>query len=299
MPKGTHDPLVYRLCQILIKLNQGEKLYRDSLASEFGVTTRTIQRDMNVRFAYLPIERSGACYWLDPAYLGKLTAKEVRRFAELSGVAGLFPSLSTDFLRDIFDSRIQSALLVKGHHYEDISGLGKEFRVLEESIIARRCVSFDYRRDTTKSYASVQPYRLINNKGIWYLAGVHDDKIKTFAFTRIEGISILEQPYAVDDAINKKIESEDGIWINNNQYKVEIKVSREAADYFRRRTLIAGQIIEKELECGGVLVSATISHASQIIPIIRYWIPHLRVISPVSMQKEIETTIQDYLAVVT
>jgi hypothetical protein len=29
-------------------------------------------------------------------------------------VRGLFPSLSDEFLRDIFDTRIQSALLVKG-----------------------------------------------------------------------------------------------------------------------------------------------------------------------------------------
>lgn len=53
-----HDTLVYRLAQILIKLNQGEKLDPQALAAQFNVNLRTIQRDLNERFAYLPLERT-------------------------------------------------------------------------------------------------------------------------------------------------------------------------------------------------------------------------------------------------
>lgn len=54
MASDNHDTLVYRLAQMLVKLNQGEKLNPQALADEFGVNLRTIQRDLNVRFAYLP-----------------------------------------------------------------------------------------------------------------------------------------------------------------------------------------------------------------------------------------------------
>ena len=47
---STHDTLVVRLAQMLVKLNQGEKLDPVSLAQEFGVNRRTIQRDLNERF---------------------------------------------------------------------------------------------------------------------------------------------------------------------------------------------------------------------------------------------------------
>lgn len=57
MSKGNHDTLVYRLSEMLIKLNQGEKLIPSNLADEFGVNIRTIQRDLNVRFAYLPLKK--------------------------------------------------------------------------------------------------------------------------------------------------------------------------------------------------------------------------------------------------
>lgn len=44
MNLGHHDTLVYRLAQMLVKLNQGEKLDPQDPASEFGVTLRTITR---------------------------------------------------------------------------------------------------------------------------------------------------------------------------------------------------------------------------------------------------------------
>ena len=121
-PAAHHDTLAYRLTQILVKLNLGEKLDPLALADEFAVNLRTIQRDLNERFAYLPLEKLNGRYHLDPAYLGKLSLRDVARFASLAGVRGLFPSLSDDFLRDIFDSRIQTTLLVKGPHYEDLGG---------------------------------------------------------------------------------------------------------------------------------------------------------------------------------
>jgi hypothetical protein len=113
MSDRSHDTLVYRLAQMLVKLNQGERLDPQALADEFGVNLRTIQRDLNERFAYLPLEKTDGRYHLDPAFLGKLSTRDIERFASLAGVRGLFPSLSDEFLRDIFDARIQSALLVK------------------------------------------------------------------------------------------------------------------------------------------------------------------------------------------
>src|SRR5690606_35383189 len=53
--KGHHDTLVYRLSQMLVKLNQGEYLDPKSLSDEFGVNLRTVQRDLTERFAFIPL----------------------------------------------------------------------------------------------------------------------------------------------------------------------------------------------------------------------------------------------------
>jgi predicted DNA-binding transcriptional regulator YafY len=296
MTTGTHDTLVYRLAQILVKLNQGEKLDPLSLADEFGVNLRTIQRDLNVRFAYLPLQKTDGRYHLDPAYLGKLSTRDIERFASLAGVRGLFPTLSDDFLGDIFDSRMQSALLVKGHNYENLSGKEELFRQLERAIVARCHISFEYAKDEgNKAYSAVSPYKLINHKGIWYLVARDGEKVKTFSFSKIERLQQLETRFPIDTSIDTMLKEEDGIWLGEEKKEIVVKIDAAIAGYFKRRKLIANQVIEKELEDGGLIVSAKVGHVNQVLPIVRYWIPHIRIISPEGLQAELDQELRGYL----
>jgi len=296
MANNHHDTLVYRLAQMLVKLNQGEKLEPRTLAEEFGVNMRTIQRDLNQRFAYLPLEKIDGRYQLDPTFLGKISIKDIQRFASLAGVKGLFPSLANDFLRDIFDSRLQSALLVKGHNYEDIGDKGFLFRDLEKAIIAHHPVSFSYMKpEGLKSYQSVSPYKLVNHKGIWYLVGQDGEKIKSFSITKLSNLLTLETFFVWDSKIDTHLAEDDGIWLSDAKQEVVLKVRTEVAGYFKRRKLIANQVIEKELEDGGLIISAKIGHTNQILPIVRYWIPNIRIISPEYLQVEIDKGLNEYL----
>jgi len=296
MPSNTHDTLVYRLAQTLIKLNQGEKLDPHELAEEYGVNMRTIQRDMNVRFAYLPIEKTEGRYHLDQTFLGKLSTKDIDRFATLAGIHGLFPSLSDDFLRDIFDKEMQASMLVKGHNYEDISGKEKEFRELEKAIVGCLWVNFDYRKkEDFQNYQNVAPYKLVNQKGIWYLAAVDGEKLKTFSFNKMSHIVITDSWFKKDKSIEKVLVEEEGVWLSENKIEFVLQVDQQVAGYFKRRKLIANQVIEKELEDGGLIISAKVGHANQVVPIVKYWIPYLRIISPESTQKKIETELRAYI----
>ncbi len=280
-----------------MKLNQGERLDPHSLAGEFGVNLRTIQRDLNERFAYLPLEKVDGLFRLDPTFLGKLSTKDIERFATLAGVQGLFPSLSDNFLRDIFDERMQVALLVKGHNYEKLSGKESLCRDLEQAVVARRHVTLDYNKDDgVDTYVALAPFKLLNHKGIWYLVARDHDKLKTFAFTRIAQCHLLDSRFEPDPGIEAKLVAEDGIWFGQHTMEVVLKIATEVAGYFKRRRLIANQVIEKELEDGSLLISARVGHANQVLPIVRYWIPHIRIISPEFLQVDMERGLATYLA---
>lgn len=294
---SDHDTLVYRLCNILGKLNQGEKLDPQRLALEFNVNPRTIQRDLNERFDYLPLVKTDGLYHLDTAFLGKLSLRDVEHFASLAGVRGLFPSLSDDFLREMFDVRIQSTLLVKGHEYEDLGGKALDFTQLQQAIVARHRVSFSYQKpQELKSYTDVQPYKLVNKDGIWYLAGKDGDKLKAFTFTKIDRLLTSGSTFTVDVAVEKSLAAEDDIWLNDKKIEVVLKIASPVAGYFKRRKLVANQVTEKELEDGGLIVSSKVAHINQILPTVRYWLPHIRIISPEGMQAEMEREMQAYLA---
>jgi predicted DNA-binding transcriptional regulator YafY len=294
--RADHDRLPYRLTQILIRLNLGEQLDPHALAEEFNVSLRTVQRDLSERFGYLPLEKTDAGYRLDPGYLGRLQVQDVERFACLAGIRGLYPALSNDFLRELLDSRIESALLVKGHNYEDLGDRIHTFRHLERAILNREKISFGYQKDEgQKLYADVEPYRLINHSGVWYLAAMDADKLKAFSFSKIDRLLVSRVTFARAPHIEQLLLEEDSIWLNEKKTEVVLKVTREAASYFRRRKLIACQVLEKELEDGGIIVSGKVAHTNQILPIVRYWIPNVRVISPAGLQAELDKQLQTYL----
>lgn len=293
---SDHDTFGYRLIQILKKLNQGEKLDPKALAEEFNVNLRAIQRDLNERFAFLQLEKTNGLYHLHPTFLGKLSLRDVEHFARLAGVSGLFPSGADDFLREVFDARVQTALLVKGQHYEDLGGKEHSFRQLEQAILARQKITYDYRKNEgTKSYADVEPYKLVNHDGIWYLAGKDGDKLKAFTFSKIDRLQVSDATFTADPSVETTLAAEDDIWLNNKKLEVVLKIAAPVADYFKRRKLVANQVIEKELEDGGLIVSAKVAHINQILPTVRQWIPHIRIISPEGLQAEMEREIRSYL----
>jgi hypothetical protein len=105
----------------------------------------------------------------------------------------------------------------------------------------------------------------------------------------------LDSFFDWDANIDNQLAEDDGIWLSDAKQEVVLKVRAEVAGYFKRRKLIANQVIEKELEDGGLIISAKIGHPNQILPIVRYWIPHIRIISPEELQVEIDKGLNEYL----
>lgn len=295
MSQSGHDLLAWRLCAILQKLNQGERLNIDQLAEDFGVHRRTIQRDLLERFAFLPLEKIGGLFALSPAYLGRITIRDVEHFAGLAGLNGLFPGLDTQFIRELFDSRLQDTLDIHGGNYEDLQQRIDDFRALQNAIGQRCMVRFCYRKADGDKWVEVAPYRLINNSGVWYLAAADRGQPKAYAFGKISALTCLNTHYETDPNIESMLDEEDSIWLNEKKTEVVLTVAPAAAIYFRRRKLVAQQVIEKELENGGLIVSGKFAHPDQILPIVRYWIPHVRIVSPEDWQAEMEKQIQAYL----
>jgi predicted DNA-binding transcriptional regulator YafY len=285
-----HDKTAFRLASILIKLNEGEHPSVDELAVEYGVHKRTIQRDINERLSYLPIQKENGHISLDPSYLGKLSNDELRSFAALSGVKSLFPTLENTFLRRIFDDTVRSAYLVKGHSYENISGKEETFKRIEEAIIDHKKMTFWYK----STQRTVEPYHLINQKGIWYLAAV-EEKLKSFSVMKMFDPIITGEPFTLDSTITESIEQSETQWIGTQTKEAVFQIDSEAATYFRRRNLIPNQKIEKELEDGGVIVSGRFTDDKQALNIVGYWLPHIRVLSPESLNKQFHKQIQKYL----
>ena len=295
MPPSQHELLAWRLAAILQKLNEGEILDIDQLAEEFGVHRRTIQRDLMERFAFLPLEKKDGLFYLDQAYMGRLGYRDIQRFAGIAGLSGLFPSLDTAFIREFFDTRLKETFDVHGQNPEDLRHRSEDFRRLQQAIREHRRIVFAYTKPEGEKIVEVAPYRLINNGGVWYLAATDDGQIKAYAFGKIRALNLREERFTPDNALVALLDEEDSIWLNEKKTEVVLTVAAEAAIYFSRRKLIAQQVIEKTLEDGGQIVSGKFAHPNQILPIVRYWLPHVRIVSPATWQEMLEADLKDYL----
>ena len=220
MAHGQHDTIAYRLSQILIKLNQGDHLDPAELADEFGTHVRTIQRDLKVRLAYLPLLKTRGRYHLEAVYLGKLNFKDIERFSALAGVKGLFPSLSREFGK-----------VIKGM---DVVG-------------------------------------------------------------KIRSVQVQIETFSRDTSVETSIQTEEGIWHSPQSQKVLLSVAPEAAEYFKRRQLIPHQEILRETADGALIVETTVGHPNQILPIVRYWIPSVRILSPEEWHEHLVEQLSGYL----
>lgn len=289
MGGAKHDKLAQRLAMILERLNEGACVRIEELAEEFGVSTKTIQRDLFERFAFLPLKKEDECYKLEEYYLGKLSFKDIQNFALLSGVRSLFPKLDKEFLRELLDGAIASAYMIRGCESEKIEERSREFFMLQEAILEHLVVEFEYRGKKRR----VQPYKLSYFNGFWYLIGI-EEKIKTFMLSKIKGLRVTKEHFEYQAEVAKKIESEDDIFFDSMMIDVVLEVDNEVAHYFKVKKIVPYQEILKETK-EGLIVSSKVAYDEVLLSIVRYWIPHVRIISPKWMQERLIKQLQGYI----
>ena len=292
---SIHERLADRLANILTKLNMGYQLSIKELASEFGVSTRTISRDFDRLNTYLPLLQDNETkrYYLEVNYLGKIAPKDIRNFAQLSGIGHLYPSLDMSFLRELLDSRSHQIYNVKGYSFEDASQFKELFKVIGKAIQEHSQIGFVYKGEPRL----VQPYRLIHHHGSWYLAAVRKDQLRTY---RISHIQLMHSPhensqFVPDPNIVKLVENDDSIWFGQDKQEIILSIDSQVAFYFKQRSILPEQQIVKELNDGGLLVSSKINHDMQLLPLIRFWIPHLKIVNPEGLQEELEIGLKEYI----
>jgi predicted DNA-binding transcriptional regulator YafY len=232
-------------------------------------------------------------FYLDSNYLGKIAPKDIRNFAQLSGISHLYPSLDMSFLRELLDSRAHQIYSAKGYSFEDASQFKELFKVLGKAIQEQRQIGFLYKGESRL----VQPYRLIHHHGSWYLAAVRKDQLRTYRISHIQLMHATHEypQFIPDQDIVKVVEDDDSIWFGQDKQEIILSIDSQVAFYFKQRSILPEQQIVRELGDGGLLVSSKINHDMQLLPLIRFWIPHLKIVNPERLQDEMEKGLKEYL----
>lgn len=291
-PRGAEsrnkgEMLAQRLSYILARLHQGEKIDKHELAQRFSVDVRTIERDLNQRLGDIAHNPKGEGWTLRPHACSTIPASTLNEYADMAGTSKLFPDSSLSYLlQQLKIPARQRALHVQPVPQESLPRHDQRFAQLQAAIEQCHECRFTYKGKPRQA----QPYRLIHKHGIWYLAAVESQRLKNFSVALIDSLSVdTASRFAPQQQHLEYIRAKDDVWFTTETTEVLLRVAPEAAHYFARRELLPDQ--QHRLDGDqSLLVTTRISHPNQLLPVVRYWLPHVRILKP---QQWHETLLQE------
>ncbi|GAA6173837.1 hypothetical protein NBRC116592_35070 [Colwellia sp. KU-HH00111] len=278
-----HDTLAKRLGLILTRLNTGERLTLADLSMEFNVTQRTLQRDFNERLNYLPIERDGSTYFIDVKYLGRQGKQDVKPILEILGLSSIFPSFDALSFTRLNDNQV-APFLFRELKIEDVSSYEETFKLLTSAIQNNQIIRFCYKQ---KTYRDVSPYRLVNDRGWWYLAAIHNDTLKSYKVAQVSKVDVASQHFKRRKEVDDHVIDGSMIWLTDSPIEVVLRIDTSIASHFRNTNILPEQKLLKILDDDSLLVTSTITNQKQIIPILKYWLPDIEILSPVELKQSL------------
>jgi len=301
-----------RILYILKKLSTHEKVCTKRMVNELAESERNIQRDMKLLKEFLGeglvgIERG--CYQLlHKHYFSDMLkehhdTKELVNFLEL---LSLMDSRSLQFLeRQEFDflkhiKKDASQIYTIFDH--PIGELHKSSFIvqLKSAISQRRYCDIIYKEKEPRQLKNIQPQRILYARNNWYLAAMTQNYklnggFKLFRINFIEKLTLQRKTFHRDLQAEEHIKSLQSLFhdFRRPDYEVIVRADKEVARYFRVKKYLSSQKILK-VEEGDLILSFMINNDMEIIPLIKTWLPHLRVISPSSLDATIRDLIKLY-----
>ena len=296
----------------------------DDLASQCGVTTRTIRRDLQaLEEAGFPIyddrtRDDGRTRWIinGQAFKGLSAGLTLSELCALYFSRSLVESLSGTPFRDDVDrafEKLTAALTPHMQRFLDqlprvLSAKSQpqaiadaslrtriEARALEATLHQRQAEITYYSKssDRTKAYL-VHPYRLAYAQGALYLLAYVPEyaEVRTFAVDRISELSLREDSFTpIEELPDEAFPHSLGVH-SGPPARVEIEFQPAAADYVRTRTWHASQQL-RETDNGGVAMTLDVCLDRALESWILSFGPFARVVSPERLMRTIADQFQE------
>ncbi|PAF45527.1 WYL domain-containing protein [Helicobacter sp. 11S02629-2] len=286
----SHDKIAMRLAQIITKLNDGEELDLKDLAREFNVSIRTIQRDFNDRLTSLPLDKTSGIYKLEEHSLGKLSYKDIKNFAAVSGILNLYPQLSNEFISSLLNKGANTPYKININTYEELQARDKDFEKLNDAILNHNVITFTY----SDKKRELNPYKLINNNGIWYLAGTEEEDLKMYAFSKIQKLKVLNKTFSSKEELVQKIETNNANWFAQKVTEVTLEIKKPLIEFFLRRKILPNQKIVKQSE-EKLVLSTNVAYEEEMLGVVKRGIPHIKILKPKDLNDKLKALLKAYI----
>jgi len=306
---------VIRQWKILKTIEAGRWTGAAALAREYGVTERTIRRDLEaLQEAGFPLyddRQDGKKVWrLIDGYKQRLTQSFTlselaalyfsRNMLSFLGGAPFASDLEAAFakIREALPARslpylarIQELFSTRPDPWKDYSSKQDVIAGLIDAILHQRQAkiayySFQSRR--TKEY-TLDPYRLVYYRGGLYLyARAHEyDEVRTFAVERAQKMEILDVGFEIPADFSPSEYARSAFGISGGKAEtVELVFRPEMAGYIRERTWHESQQLSEDAD-GSVRLVMGVAPGFELKAWIKGFLPDVEVVRPKALRDEI------------
>jgi predicted DNA-binding transcriptional regulator YafY len=290
--------MLERIFKIAIRLIKEKEVSVAFLLKEHQIKERTLFHDLSfIRSAINIKTKKGLVCLLNTS---QITSNEL--LVRLLKIYTKFDKEVVDAL-EYKDNELSSSISL-----EEIGNLSEHLRHFETTIEAikfENSVEFIYCHPHKKSKRAVFPFNIMQfSSSDWYLIAYDksSESIKTFHFNYIEDMQIVKD--ILDDYYAKRnhalgVASESvSVWFSPDvkRYEVLLEINEKIAHYFTRKPISKTQVVNKVLDSGAIELSILITNDMEILPIVKQYMPFIRVVKPRRIEDLVMQEISKYIA---
>ncbi len=170
---------------------------------------------------------------------------------------------------------------------------------IKRAIKGKRYVTLSYKGNMFETYNDIQIHRIIYASGNWYIA-IHDSnwekKYNLLRINFIESLKLEAKTFHRDIEIEKAIDNFQSLFSKPDvkPFEVIVEVSSKIMRHFKHKKHLKSQKIIKESK-RGLTISYEVTDSLVIIPLIKQWMPYIKVVSPKSIKEQITKDVKLFL----
>lgn len=267
------------------------------LADMFGVTPKTVTRDMEI-LQTNGVKKNKNHWELDKSMIQDGLNGDERVLLNIldniaKGIGSNFYAKTHPLLKQLSMQLNQPFFAFLGSEEPDEAML-KKFEIIQQAIANKNIIKCDYK----KHKFEIKPLKIALFEGFWYLLLLDchaGDKFKRFYFKDIKNIEVINEKFKIPDKFEKRLESANSVWFElENSHTARLLIMPIVAKYFERKKYIKGDIMCRNND-GSIEIECEFSNIMEIKPLIYYFLPHIKVIEPAWLNDEIKAEIAGYL----
>ncbi len=304
-----------RILTILQMLFDKQIINSDKLSNYFDTDKRSIQRDIKLLKEFFKDKlyqpKRGEYILQDSEHLYSFiqnvqNSNNLKAFFE-------FITLFDDKLLSFFDQeqfpmikQIRRESRVYYHILEKpIESLKSDFLDdIKKAISQRQYANLSFQEIQKRDLEMIKPIKIVFADGNWYLASItknykSNNGFKFFRINFITDFRLLPQTFQREIEAEKFIENFQSLFQNykSNAYEVKLRIDAKVSRYFLVKKHLKSQRIIEKKENDDLIITYQINDEMEVIPLIKKWLPYLKVLSPKTLDDRIKKEIEQYLKI--